>query len=524
MAGLLNFNARELTSYLDAHNLHQTWINLLATRISALDRFGYILESSEFAGFEILPTDMLKDLTIGEVGVLYEFSVSYFDSTSRKDKGQYFTPDDVAQFMVSKISHFPKGKWLDPCSGVGNLSWHLINAQEHKEDFLANDLILTDLDELSLLIARTLFTVDFQEKRPNLFNEIKDNFQVFDFLSVADSSGQLTSDKSALSSIPKHDYVIVNPPYLAISPAKTEFETAKSRDLYAYFLENIIKTSKGFVSITPQSFTNASKFVQLRKLLLRKYQNLVIYNFDNVPANVFHGIKFGSKNTNTANSIRPSVIIAHDGPGERKITSLIRWRSSERKAMFDSVDKFLSDTELYDDYFPKVNKVFEELFRRSSKLKTVDSLISSNPTEYILYVPSTPRYFIPALKSPVSRQSIKKIYFNNEEDFNRAYLIINSTFAYWWWRVRDGGMTLSMETIKSIPLVDFSIDEDLVKELEESEKINKVFKKNAGEDQENVKHPKELLIKINEQVIPEYAEKLIVTAENSELEQLKFLK
>ena len=524
MAGLLSFNSKELITYLDAHDLHQTWINLLATHIQPLKKFSYILESDEFKGFEILPKDMLKDLTIGEVGVLYEFSVSHLDSTSRKDKGQYFTPDDVAQFMVSKISHFPKGKWLDPCSGVGNLSWHLINVQEDKEDFLVNNLILTDLDELSLLIARTLFTVNFQDKRKNLFNEIKQNFQVFDFLSVADSTGQLTTDKTDLQQIPAHDYVIVNPPYLAISPARTEFETAKSRDLYAYFLENIIKTSKGFISITPQSFTNAEKFTQLRKLLLRKYENLVIYNFDNVPANVFHGIKFGSKNSNTANSIRPSVIIAHDGPGKRRITSLIRWRSSERKTMFDSVDQFLSETELFDEYFPKVNKVFEALFKQCSRLKTVDSLIASKKTDHILYVPSTPRYFIPALKTSVSRQSIKTLYFNNEKDLNRAYLLINSTFAYWWWRVRDGGMTLSMETIKSIPLLDFPLDDNLVKELEESEKANKVFKKNAGVEQENVKHPKELVIKINELVAPAYAEKLIVTAENSELEQLKFLK
>ena len=88
---------------------------------------------------------------------------------------------------------------------------------------------------------------------------------------------------------------------------------------------------------------------------------------------------------------------------------------------------------------------------------------------------------------------------------------------YWWWRVRDGGMTLSLETIMSLPLLDFSVNAELVLALEKSEKINKVYKQNAGAAQENVKHPKELLMKLNKAVIPEYADLLISLHENSEI-------
>ena len=88
---------------------------------------------------------------------------------------------------------------------------------------------------------------------------------------------------------------------------------------------------------------------------------------------------------------------------------------------------------------------------------------------------------------------------------------------YWWWRVRDGGMTLSLETIMSLPLLDFSVNAELVSALEKSEKINKVYKQNAGAAQENVKHPKELLMELNKVVIPEYADLLISLHENSEI-------
>ena len=83
--------------------------------------------------------------------------------------------------------------------------------------------------------------------------------------------------------------------------------------------------------------------------------------------------------------------------------------------------------------------------------------------------------------------------------------------------MRDGGMTLSLETIMSLPLLNLDVDSEIVTSLEESEKVNKVFKQNAGAAQENVKHPKELMIRLNKAVIPEYADLLLTLHENSEI-------
>ena len=461
--------------------------------------------------------DLLSELSIGEISVLYEYSVAMGDSESRKSNGQFFTPDDVAQYMVEQSKVFADGVWLDPCSGIGNLSWHLTAIQENPEDFLREKLILSDRDELALLIARTLFTISFQKERKHLFDEIEKSFVLFDFLSVADSGSlELFQTSSQLSQIPKHDFVIVNPPYLA-TDVDGRFETSKAGDLYAYFLENIIKTSRGFISITPQSFTNAGKFASLRKLLLDNYENLTIYSFDNVPANIFKGIKFGSKNSNQANSIRASIMIAREGKGKRRITSLIRWRSSERESLFTSLDSFLSDTPLTVSFFPKVSQDYKRLYMHVKDLGTLSDICSPKTTKFPLHIPSAPRYFIPALKKPVQRASQKTLFFRSTEDRDYAYLLINSSFMYWWWRVRDGGMTLSLETITSLPLLDFQVDLEIVKALEKSEKTNKVYKQNAGAAQENVKHSRDLMIRVNQSVIPSFADLLITLHENSEL-------
>ena len=517
MAGIYDFDAGALELALEKYGIRQAWINLLASHIAGKPDLRYILQNEVFKSATTSDNNLLNDLSIGEISVLYEYSVAYCDSESRKSNGQFFTPDDVAKYMATFSGKFEKGIWLDPCSGIGNLSWHLIAMQDDPEHFLLNSLILSDRDELALLIARTLLTVSFQRRRKRLFDEIERNFVLFDFLSVAENANlELFSTNHGLSASPKHDFVIVNPPYLA-TEIDERFETAKAGDLYAYFLENIVKTSRGFISITPQSFTNAGKFRSLRRMLLERYENITIFTFDNVPANIFKGIKFGSKNTNQANSIRAAIMVAFEGKGRRRITSLIRWRASEREILFNKVDNFLSDVPLSEDFFPKVSKAYKDLFITVYKLPSLGEICVDKPSRFPLYVPSAPRYFIPALKKPVQRASQKTLYFRNAVDRDRAYLLINSSFMYWWWRVRDGGMTLSLETINSLPLLDFEVDKVLVSALEKSEKKNKVYKQNAGSAQENVKHPKELLMAVNTCVIREFAPLLITLHENSEL-------
>lgn len=520
MSSIFKFDIKKLNALISKNGIKKTWVSILATHILQKKGLEYILQEKEFKGAKTLSFNLLKDLSIGEISVLYEYSVAYENSKARKLNGQYFTPDDVAEFMASYSSNFGDGIWLDPCSGIGNLTWHLVAKQPNPEDFLKNRLIVSDKDELALLIARTLLTTSFQKNRKNLFQEIEKNFICFDFLSVADSGEKnLFSSMDDLSSIPKHDFVIVNPPYLSCK-ADNRFETAKAGDLYSYFLENIIKSSTGFISITPQSFTNAKKFSSLRKLLLDKFPTLKIFTFDNVPANIFKGIKFGSTNSNQANSMRAAIMIAYSKPGKTKITSLVRWKTSERLHLFKNIEKFLSDAPLSVDFFPKVSRDYEDLYMVLTQYPTLDLICTTKKTKFPLYIPSAPRYFIPALKKPAKRASQKTIYFRNEADRNRGYMVINSSLLYWWWRVRDGGMTLSMETLLTLPVPAFKLDSRIIKSLENSEKTSKVYKQNAGAPQENVKHPKSLINKLNTAVIPEYANLLIGLHDNSELTRI----
>src|SRR3989344_2085064 len=202
---------------LDRLGLGKTWHSVLATNLSKINRadLRYILDEEEFRNAEIQEFDFIEGLTVGEISALYEYSLAYADSGKRKQEGQYFTPDDVAQVMAKKAFSFPKNKiWIDPCSGVGNLSYWLIQHQENQEDFLKNNVFLIDRDKLALFIARFILAINFQKKDKKLFESIKPRFVVADFL---------LSDN-----LPRHDYAILNPPYVMTEP-DAQFETSSAR-------------------------------------------------------------------------------------------------------------------------------------------------------------------------------------------------------------------------------------------------------------------------------------------------------
>ena len=505
----LKLKCEKLNTLINKFGFENAWYSILATHIYKLHQpsFDYLLEQKELSNAIILDADILDSLSIGEIGTLYEFSLTLINRDKRKQQGQYFTPDDVAQVMAKKTLSFPEGKiWVDPCSGVGNLSFWLVKLQKDPESFLINKLYLIDKDAFALFIARTLFTLAFQNKSKNLFLDIAPRFIVADFLFS--------------SNLPAFDFAILNPPYVEVEP-DNKFETAKARNLYAYFLERVIKLSKGFISISPQTFTHAQRFRSLRQLLLTNMKDISIYCFDNVPDTIFRGIKFGSTNTNKVNSTRAAIIVAKAEskfPSFR-ITPLLRWRAQERPKMLEHIDDYLTNVEPSPDIFPKIQKDLLPLYKDIRKIKKcLANIVSSRQTRYKLIVPSTPRYFISALRREVRRSSFRILYFYNKQDYDLAYLLLNSCFAYWWWRINDGGMTISEKTLLSLPILDnIPIDPLLISELEQSELTNRVVKRNAGKDNENVKHNTELVEKIDQRLFPKFAPALKRLHNNSDI-------
>lgn len=423
----------------------------------------------------------LERMSIGEIGVVYEALMAVTDHRNRKSQGQYFTPDDVAAYMASEAKRFPPGVWLDPCCGVGNLAWHLANGLSDSAGFIADRLVLIDLDAVALTTAQALLVASFAKP---------DDLTVLPKL-IQHSHRRNFLDVAAL---PAHDYVIVNPPYTATDRI-ARFRTADSRELYAYFLERIATQSSGFVAITPASHLGAMKYSTLRGVLEERPGGDVLI-FDNVPDTCFRGYKYGSTNTSKTNFVRAAITISAPDDSSWQVTPILRWATRSRRQMWQSAREFLVPLRKgpageWAKVMPGTEEVWDLL---AAATLTLGDLVSRGATEFSLEVASTPRYYVSASKRSLDRRSKHTLYFRTKRDMDRAYVLLNSSLPYWWWRCLDGGVTLPIRNLLSLPIpAALKPTKSTIAQLEKSEREHVVTKLNAGRQNENVRHPRELV-------------------------------
>ncbi|MCU9969475.1 N-6 DNA methylase [Mobiluncus mulieris] len=453
----------------------------LGDKVSGAEPLGSVVSGDD--------TNPLEDLSIGEIAVCYEALLATLDSRRRRSAGQFFTPDDAAAFMAAQSRDFPAGTWLDPCCGVGNLAWHLVAAQSNPARFVRENLVLIDVDETALRSAVALLGADFlsggdHEGLAQLWAKASNR----DFLS-----------KSRLA---PHEFVIVNPPY-ARAKESPGLECAASREYFAYFLEKIAKTSRGFIAVTPASYLCVPKFAVLRGILEREQPGGRVFVFDNVPDTLFRGYKFGSNNTSSTNFVRAAITVCSPGQREWLITPILRWKNANRPRIFELAPELLVPREKGPTgEWVKLPADLRPLWHELSLVKTtLRDLLASGETPYALTVATTPRYYISAVYRDLQRGSKVKLYFPDAVSRDRAAVVLNSSLPYLWWRALDGGVTLPRRVLLGTPIpVESPLSPEVrqaARVLEDTETQHLVTKLNAGKINENVKRPPALVERLN---------------------------
>ena len=241
-----------------------------------------------------------------------------------------------------------------------------------------------------------------------------------------------------------------------------------------------------------------------------------IFSFDNVPGNIFCGRKHGIFNTNTSNSVRAAITVVKKGNADGfRLTPLIRFKSTERKELLQCkmLESFLSPkrqkisqaSPAYYKCFKELQPLYDKVMEKSEN-HTLSELVSKNG-EYTLSTASTCRYFTSAFSGLMNRNGLTVLHFDDEKKFDFAYCLINSSFAYWHWRLYDGGITYPVSLLLKMPVVYNSLSEDdheFFKEMT-SEMSNKasefIIRKNNVGVQENIKYPREYRDKINQRFL-----------------------
>lgn len=477
------YNNYDLNNYIkdiDCYGLKKTWHNILTKTLSK----------------ELVS----KEFIVDNFGELYEIGLEHENKINKKEMGKYYTPKDVANIMSNWLLPLPGEKVCDVGCGVGNLIISYLDClgKDKAYDLIeSGNLYLYDKDDIALEICKYSLAIKYGVE---LLKKI--NTKNCDFLSHK-------------VKLPKNSKVISNPPYYKIIEYGNDWDITKviidSKELYSSFIEKIIMQSVSSVIITPYSFIGSGKFYSLRTLM-NNYNGFVV-SFDNVPGNIFNGRKHGVFNTNKGNSVRAAITVVENKKNVKgfRFSPLIRFKTEERNLMLNN--DYLYN--LINDRYQLVNakrksyyKCHKELLKvldlwEEKSNKKMGSLIDSN--EGIkLYVPTTCRYFTVGSKKELIRDGKRIINVKEKENYNYVYCMLNSTFAYWYWRLYDGGINCPLTIINSIPVFYDLFSEkqketlnEIAEEMQQKEKNYLVYKMNAGKKQENIKFPVEYRDRIN---------------------------
>lgn len=484
------FTDYNLTAYindLEVFGLETTWDYICQ----------YIIEHKD---------NVVPFLSASNLGELYEIGLEISNKSLKKNSGQYYTPDDVARVMSEWLDKSDGDAVCDVACGTGKLILtylELIGYEKARKLILSGNLYLYDIDNVALKICCAIISIKYGK-------DIVDKIHVIlcDFL-------------NSNIELPNNCKVISNPPYAHINKTQYFWDYTDilidTKEYYAAFMEKIFMQSKSAVIITPFSFISGAKFGSLRKLMC-DVGNGNIFAFDNVPGNIFYGKKHGIFNSNTANSVRAAITTFNRCEIKKgfRVTPLIRFKNEQRMDLLKTEvleNMLANDYQVIDkpsDTFKKIERglqnIYDDWVKNSNHV--LGDYISKTRTAYFIDMPNTCRYYTTASVRKLKRNGSISMFLKDQISYDFIYCLINSSFAYWWWRIYDGGITYPRYLLNNMPIPITLLSEDdkrFFKEMRETmaNEENKyiINKVNAGSVQENIKFPSAYRIIINERIL-----------------------
>ena len=428
----------------------------------------------------------------------YEEGLAYLNKNAKKEKGQYYTPADVANVMADFYVEFNGQNICDICCGTGNLIlsvFQLMTKEKVRQVILQHNLYLYDIDKTALMICKALICNEYGTDLEEHINVV-----IGDFLNPD-------------IHLPKNARVISNPPYGKLAEPYNTIIQKTTKELYSSFIEKIVLEAEECVIISPHSYMGGNKFADLRSLL-RNYR-IDIYSFDNVPCNIFNGVKKGIFNSNSANSVRASILVKYNNQKSGiKVSEFLRFETAERAQILNKV--FLRTT-LNDDINSANSEGIFYRLRHGSPVNwlnskhTVKDLCSKEPTAYEIITPNSCRYYMCGVKRNLSRTGKYTLYAKDEDSFYILYGILNSSYCYYFQRATNGGITYPMELLMNCPIPEqkdidmMALRAQVDKMIKEEDKYL-TLKKNAGVYQENVKFSEKYRQELNNIFSPAFGE------------------
>lgn len=207
--------------------------------------------------------------------------------SSKKGKGQFFTPSSVATFMAGLSNNSKESiSILDPGAGIGILSIAIIERLIKDTNVKNIKLVCYETDREILPVLKKLL----EETKRDLKSSISFEYSIIEEDFVKSNANKLTVNLSNYSGSDDSlfDIIISNPPYFKLN--KSDLQMAKFRDIISgqpniYFLfmaisAKLLADGGEMIFITPRSFCSGLYYSKFRKWIIDKVNFEKIHLFD----------------------------------------------------------------------------------------------------------------------------------------------------------------------------------------------------------------------------------------------------
>lgn len=431
---------------------------------------------------------------------------------TKKDSGVYYTPSDIADFMVSSLADTSKtqGTWLDPACGTGVfLRAALVHhrkftpSEDITEFALSNifgidkSALATDLSAFVLLIE-CASTNSLDHPHHHLFplwQQLKGNIVCMDALRlVPRATTYLRCDSTHLLEISEifprvghngFDHVVMNPPYATTYIDKnlqsiwysfSGVQAGQTADTHLAFSEMLWRLTSDMgvsAAVLPLSIgTNTTKsYARLRHELLTSSGTKEFLFFDREPQALF------GEDIKTRNLI----LLRQGALGETAVRTsrLLKWTAEHRHLIFNRSRLVTIEASQCGSFIPKLGSHAEKItyaalmsssmvmraipFAPQCGRVTLDEAVATN---YVinrdtLLVASTAYNFVNCFFSdglpvnpthPYSSSPLNALMFKSKDEAYAAFALVSSRLCFWLWHVEGDGFHLTSNFLKRLPL------------------------------------------------------------------------
>lgn len=386
-------------------------------------------------------------------------------NSKKKDRGIYYTPLDVANFIVSQcidstLSFTDMPSILDCSCGSGVFLIQSLCYLERQRNHCCNlDISLhilnqciwgIDISSSAVDCCKATFLQYYLDHYEDASTRLDEVWKIIDKSIFVGDSTHLQTILAQSSVFPSQfDCIVGNPPYVA---------EGRSSNIFIPFVNNMIAYSSNHscsALILPLSvcYSQGSEFVQLRNKIQSDRTTWTFMNYDRSPDSLF-GDQVKTRNT---------ILFRQKAKSTTGIftTNLQRWTSTNRIRLFTNYALCNISGMSISKYVPKISLDIEKASykRICSGSSNLYSLFERINSDHPLIVNGTAYNWLCAYdhippsadenKKPYISGTTKIYYLPDRESRDFCIAMLNNRIAYWFWSVIGDGFHLNVSFLSA---------------------------------------------------------------------------